>query len=477
MNPSSAPIDFRTNTQRVPRQIVTSVRKATTRFLGTRAGVVGQVENWEELREAGHNIRLHAINHLDHYLEQMERRVTEAGGHVHWASTAAEAREIVLSIARQHQAKSVVKAKSMATEEIGLNHFLEAAGIRALETDLGEYIVQMAGTGPSHIIVPAVHLTKEDIADLFSEKLHMDAPADPIRLAEIARQKLRQEFIAADMGISGANFLVAETGTVVMVTNEGNGRMCTTLPRVHVAVAGIDKIVPDWESLTVLLKLLARSATGQKITTYTSFITGPRRSAAEHGPQEFHLVLLDNGRSPALRDPLTRETLLCIRCGACLNVCPVYNHVGGHAYGWVYSGPIGSLLSPQLLGTKLAGDLPFASSLCGACGDICPVKLPIPQILLHLRRRVSEGDEIEPARSSRFARWGARVGAGVLTRPWLYRLTGSVLKLVQVPFRHDGWLAALPPPLNRWTMSRPLPAFNARFRGWWSQHQSTVKRS
>ena len=338
MNPSPAPIDFRGNTQRVPRQIVTSVRKATTRFLGTRAGVVGQVENWEELREAGHNIRLHAINHLDYYLEQMEQRVTEAGGHVHWARTAAEAREIVLSIARQHQVKSVVKAKSMATEEIGLNHAFEAVGIRALETDLGEYIVQMAGTGPSHIIVPAVHLTKEDIADLFSDKLHMDAPADPIRLAEIARQKLRQEFISADMGISGANFLVAETGTLVMVTNEGNGRMCTTLPRVHVAVAGIDKIVPDWESLTVLLKLLARSATGQKITTYTSFITGPRRSEAEHGPREFHLVLLDNGRTAALRDPLTRETLLCIRCGACLNVCPVYNHVGGHAYGWVYSG-------------------------------------------------------------------------------------------------------------------------------------------
>ncbi len=477
MNPSPSQIDFRTNTQQVSRQMVTSVRKATTRFLGTRAGVVGQVANWEELREAGHNIRLHAINHLDHYLELMERRVTEAGGHVHWARTAAEAREIVLSIARQHQVKLVVKAKSMATEEIGLNHALEAAGIRALETDLGEYIVQMAGTGPSHIIVPAVHLTKEEIATLFSEKLHMDAPADPIRLAEIARQKLRQEFIAADLGISGANFLVAETGTLVMVTNEGNGRMCTTLPRVHVAVAGIDKIVPDWESLTVLLKLLARSATGQKITTYTSFITGPRRSEAEQGPQEFHLVLLDNGRSLALGDPLTRETLLCIRCGACLNVCPVYNHVGGHAYGWVYSGPIGSLLSPQLLGSKIAGDLPFASSLCGACGDICPVKLPIPQILLHLRRRVSEGDEIEPAISSRFARWGARVGAIVLTRPWLYRLTCSLLKLVQVPFRRDGWLPALPPPLNRWTMSRPLPVFNARFRSWWSQHQSSLKRS
>jgi L-lactate dehydrogenase complex protein LldF len=477
MNPSSAPIDFRSNTQRVSRQMVTSVRKATTRFLGTRAGVVGQVVNWEELREAGHNIRLHAINHLDHYLELMERRVTDAGGHVHWARTAAEACEIVLSIARQHQVKSVVKAKSMATEEIGLNHFLEAAGIRALETDLGEYIVQMAGTGPSHIIVPAVHLTKEGIADLFSQQLHMEAPPDPIRLAEIARQKLRKEFIEADMGISGANFLVAETGTLVMVTNEGNGRMCTTLPKVHVAVAGIDKIVPDWDSLTVLLKLLARSATGQKITTYTSFITGPRRSEAEHGPQEFHLVLLDNGRSLALRDPLTRETLLCIRCGACLNVCPVYNHVGGHAYGWVYSGPIGSLLSPQLLGTQQAGGLPFASSLCGACADICPVKLPIPQILLHLRRRVSEGDEIESSRSSRFTRWGVRIGVVVLTRPWLYSLTGSLLKLLQIPFRRDGWLPALPPPLNRWTLARPLPAFNARFRGWWSQHRSAMKRS
>ena len=464
-------IDFRTNTQGVPPNIPASVQKATGRFLGIRAGVVGQLPNWEELREAAHNIRLYAINHLDHYLEMMEKRVTEAGGQVHWARDSAEAGEIVLGIARQHKVKAVVKSKSMATEEIGLNHVLEANGIHALETDLGEYIVQLAGTGPSHIIVPAVHLTKEGIAELFTQKLGVEAPPDPFRLAEIARQELRQRFFAADMGISGANFMVAETGTLVIVSNEGNARMCTTLPPVHVAVVGIDKIIPDWESLTVLLRVLARSATGQKITSYTSFITGPRHSAGEHGPQEFHLVLLDNGRTRALRDPVTRQTLICIRCGACMNVCPVYNHVGGHAYGWVYSGPIGAILSPQLLGTKIAADLPFASSLCGACAEICPVKIPIPEILLHLRHRVAEGDEQEVAVSRPLARAAARVGALVYGTPWLYRLTLRVLEIAQAPFRRDGWLPQLPAPLNRWTMTRPLPALDGRFRRWWAARQ------
>lgn len=471
MSHTPAHIDFRANVQHVPPQMPPAVQKATAKFLGNRAGLVNLfgADNWETLRQAGYEIRLHAINHLDHYLAQLEEQVTRAGGQVHWARDAAEARAIVLAIARDHNVKRVVKAKSMATEEIDLNHALEEAGIQALETDLGEYIVQLAGEMPSHIIVPAVHLTKEGIANLFREKLGVDASADPTALAAIARTILREAFLAADMGVSGANFMVAETGTIVMVTNEGNGRMCTTLPPVHVAIAGIDKVVPDMESLAVLLKLLARSATGQKISTYTSFIHGPRQTDGENGPQEFHLILLDNGRTRILQDEIARETMLCIRCGACLNVCPVYNHVGGHAYGWVYSGPIGSILSPQLLGTSVAADLPFASSLCGACGDVCPVKIPIPKILLHLRHRVVEGDEVEPSTVSPVIQAGVSAGTVAFGTPWLYQLGTLLLPLIQKPLQRGDWLPKLPPPANRWTMVRPFPAFSADFRAWWKR--------
>ena len=470
---SNAPthIDFRANVQHVPPHMPPSVQKATAKFLGNRAGLVELFgpDNWEVLRQAGHEIRLQAINHLDTYLAQLEEQVTRAGGHVHWARDAAEARSIVLAIAREHNVKRVVKAKSMASEEINLNHALEEAGIQTLETDLGEYIVQLAGEMPSHIIVPAVHLTKEGIAALFHEKLGVEAPAEPTALTAIARARLREEFLSAEMGLSGANFMVAETGTIVLVTNEGNGRMCTTLPPVHVAIAGIDKVVPDMQSLSVLLKLLARSATGQKISTYTSFIQGPRPSAEENGPQEFHLILLDNGRTRILQDEIARETMLCIRCGACLNVCPVYNHVGGHAYGWVYSGPIGSILSPQLLGTSVAADLPFASSLCGACGDVCPVKIPIPKILLHLRHRVVEGDQVEPPAASPVIQAGVSAGTAALGTPWLYQLGSLLLPLLQKPLQRGEWLPKLPPPIDRWTMVRPFPAFGADFRAWWNK--------
>ena len=469
MSRSSTPIDFRANTQAVPPQIPASVQRATSRLLGTRAAVVALVgaERWEQLRQAGHDLRLHTITHLDHYLTLLEKRVTEAGGHVHWARNGEEANRIVLEIARAHGVRRAVKVKSMATEEIGLNHALIAAGIETLETDLGEFIVQLAGVAPSHIIAPAVHLTKEDIADLFHDKLGVEAPAEPVQLAAISRARLREAFLAADMGISGANFMVAETGTLVIVSNEGNGRICTTLPPLHVAVVGIDKVVPDMESLDVLLKLLPRSATGQKMTCYTSFITGPSRSPKEGGPQELHLVLLDNGRTRVLRDVATRETLLCIRCGVCLNVCPVYNHAGGHAYGCTYSGPIGSILSPQLLGVNVAGGLPFASTLCGACAEYCPVKIPIPEILIHLRRRVAEGDQVEGSAIAPILTAGAQAGALVLSLPWLYELGSQVLRVLQAPLRRGGWLPALPPPANRWTLARPMPAFNASFRQWW----------
>src|SRR5512134_3072465 len=386
-------IGFEEYSEHVPAGIPSAVQQATNRFVGGRAARVAELPQWEELRLIGSDIRLHTIENMDVYLTRLEEKVTSAGGHIHWAETAQDARRIALQIAKEHDVKLAVKSKSMATEEIELNHALEAAGIEALETDLGEYIIQLAGTGPSHIIVPAVHLKKEEIAELFSEKLDIDAPTDPVELTRIAREVLREKFLNAEMGISGGNFLVAETGTLVMVTNEGNGRMCATMPDLHVAVVGIDKVIPDWESLTVFLKLLARSATGQKLSTYTQFITGPSREQGEFGPKEFHLVLLDNGRSNILKDPVGREVFKCIRCGACANVCPVYKNVGGFAYGWFISGPIGAILSPQMLGTQTARELPYASTLCGACADVCPVKIPIPTILRHLRRRVAQGDE------------------------------------------------------------------------------------
>jgi L-lactate dehydrogenase complex protein LldF len=386
-------IGFEEYSQHVPPGIPSAVQQATSRFVGGRAARVAELPHWEQLRQMGSDIRQHTLENLDVYLTRFETAVQAAGGIVHWAATAKDARQIVLQIATEHNVKLAVKSKSMATEEIRLNHALEAAGIEALETDLGEYIIQLAGTCPSHIIVPAVHLKKEEIAALFSEKLHIDAPADPIELARIARETLREKFLAAEMGITGANFLVAETGTLVLVTNEGNGRMCSTMPELHVAVVGIDKVIPDWEALTVSLKLLARSATGQKLSTYTQFITGPRQAEGEFGPKEFHLVLLDNGRSKILKDPIGRDVLKCIRCGACANVCPVYKNVGGFAYGSFISGPIGAILSLQMLGTPIARELPYASTLCGACADVCPVKIPIPTILRHLRRRVAQGDD------------------------------------------------------------------------------------
>jgi L-lactate dehydrogenase complex protein LldF len=426
--------------------------------------------DWEALRQSASDIRLHTLEHMDYYLEQLEQSVRESGGSIHWAQDAEEARKIVIKIANDHHVKNVVKAKSMATEEIGLNHALETAGIRTIETDLGEYIIQLAGLGPSHIIVPAVHMKKEEIAELFNKKLGIDAPPDPLKLTAIAREQLRQEFLQADMGITGANFLVADTGTIVMVTNEGNGRMCTTLPDLHVAVVGIDKIVPDMESLAVLLKLLARSATGQKLSTYTQFIRGPRESSSENGASEFHLVVLDNGRSDILKDQVGREVLKCIRCGCCLNVCPVYKNVGGYAYGWFISGPIGAIFTPQILGTKAGRELPFASSLCGACVDVCPVKIPITKILLHLRHKVVEGDPSSPPSAPVITRAYAKIGQLAFNIPWLYKLGTWMLPLVFAPFQRMGWIKSLPPPANRWTMVRPFPAFKGRFRTWWQKH-------
>src|SRR5215208_6155152 len=461
-------IGFEEYSEHVPQSIPLAVQQATSRFVGGRAARVTELPQWEQLRQIGSDIRQHTIENMDVYLTRLEQKVEQAGGHVHWAETAEDARRIVLQIAEEHNVRTAVKSKSMATEEIGLNHFLEEAGIEAIETDLGEYIIQLAGTGPSHIIVPAVHLKKEEIAALFSEKLDIHAPADPIELARIAREVLREKFLHAGMGISGGNFLVAETGTLVMVTNEGNGRMCTTMPDLHVAVVGIDKVIPDWESLTVFLKLLARSATGPKLSTYTQFITGPRHSEGEFGPREFHLVLLDNGRSKILKDPVGRDVLKCIRCGACANVCPVYKNVGGFAYGSFISGPIGAILSPQMLGTQTARELPYASTLCGACADVCPVKIPIPTIQRHLRRRVAQGDEFALPTVGAPIRLTAGLASFALAQNWLYRFGTRLLPTVMSIFQRGGWIPNAPYPLSRWTKARPLPPFTARFRKWWT---------
>ena len=469
--PTSIPhIDFRANTKHLSPHLIAATQKSTRTALAKRAEAIQALgeDRWQALRDAAHQIRLHSITHLDKYLPMLEEQITQAGGVVHWARDDVEARQIVLAIAAQHNAKRIVKVKSNATEEIGLNEALHNAGIAVFETDLGEYIVQIAGQRPSHVTAPALHLTKEDIAQLFHDKLGIAAPADPPTLTNIAREKLREEFLSADLAISGANFMIAETGTLVIVTNEGNGRMCTTLPPVHVAIVGIEKVIPDWASLPVLLNVLPRSTTGQKLTGYVSLIHGTMDS----NPREFHLVLLDNGRTEILQDDVARETLLCIRCGACANICPVYNNVGGFAYDWVHLGPIGSILSPQLLGTNIAGDLPFASSLCGACADVCPVKIPIPKILLHLRHRVAEGDRFENAVTSPILRTSASVGASTLGSSLLYRLGAQVLRILQTPFRRDNWIPTLPPPLNRWTNVRPFPALRNDFRAWWKRRKT-----
>ncbi len=473
---NSAYIGFEEYSEHIPANIPMAVQQATGRFVHTRAARVAELPEWEQMRQIASDIRAHTLENLDGYLTHLETAVRAAGGQVHWASTAEDARRIVIQIAQEHNVKLAVKSKSMATEEIELNHALEAAGIQALETDLGEYIIQLAGTGPSHIIVPAVHLTKEEIAALFSKHLGIDAPTDPIELARIARETLREKFLSAEMGISGGNFLIAETGTLVMVTNEGNGRMCTTIPDLHVAVVGIDKVIPDWDSLIIFLKLLARSATGQKLSTYTQFITGPRRAEGEFGPKEFHLVLLDNGRSRVLKDPIGRDVLKCIRCGACSNVCPVYKNVGGFAYGSFISGPIGAILTPQMLGTQAARELPYASTLCGACAEVCPVKIPIPTILRHLRRRVAQGDEFAAPTMPVPLRAVAGLASLALAQNWIYRFGARLLPFLMSVFRRDGWIARAPYPLSRWTAGRPLPAFTASFRHWWKLHVPEKKK-
>ncbi len=422
-----------------------------------RAAAVERLPEFDALRAAGREMKEHVLQNLDGYLERFEMRVMEAGGHVHWAVDAEEARKIVLNICRKAQAKTVTKGKSMVGEEVGLNDYLEANGITPVETDLGEYIIQLRHEPPSHIIVPAVHLNRGQVEEAFRKQhTHLEASRpleEPRQLLDEARAILREKFVAADVGITGANFLIAETGQTVIVTNEGNGDLTQTLPRVHVVLSSIEKIVPTLEDASTLIRLLARSATGQEISTYTTFSSGPRRPGDLDGPEEFHVVLLDNGRSGMLGSEF-EDMLRCIRCGACLNHCPVYGAVGGHAYGSVYPGPMGSVLTPALKGLDDARHLPNASTLCGRCEQVCPMQIPLPRMLRHWREREFER-HLQPARD----RWGLAAWAFLARHPGLYRLAADIGQRALAAWgRRKGGRFAKLPLAQGWTDARDLPA-------------------
>jgi L-lactate dehydrogenase complex protein LldF len=445
-------------------QLRTNLRNATTTIRAKRSAVVAELPDWLELRDAAAAIKDDVLAHLDTYLEQLEANVSGRGGTVHWARDANEANAIAVGLVRATGATEVVKVKSMVTQEIGLNEALAGAGVAAFETDLAELIVQLGHDWPSHILVPAIHRNRREIRDIFVAEMPGVDPAlsdDPAQLAEAARRYLRSKFLSAQVAVSGANFAVAETGTLMVVESEGNGRMCLTLPRTLITVMGIEKLVPSFRDLEVFLQLLPRSATGERMNPYTSMWTG-----ATEG-QDFHLILLDNGRTATLADPHGRTALRCIRCSACLNVCPVYERVGGHAYGSVYPGPIGAVLSPQLTGIADNPSLPFASTLCGACLDVCPVAIDIPAILVHLRGRVVEQERSH----SRFVSPESLLMSGLATlmsNPRRWSVTLRLSRVGRLLPTRGRLVNSLPGPLSRWSRYRDLPAVPRRsFRSTW----------
>lgn len=453
------PRQFKANTQQAVDDplLRKSFRSAMDFLQAKRSGHFSDRIEFEKLREVGEAIRRYSLSRLPDLLEQLEQKLTERGVKVHWASNAEEANALFLAIARRHGVTSMIKGKSMVSEEIELNHRMAEHGINCLESDMGEYIVQLAGERPSHIIMPAIHKTKQQIAELFAEKIHQTPYTEDVdELIAIGRRVLRQQFRDARIGVSGVNFMVAETGTLVLVENEGNGRMCTTLPEVHIAITGIEKVVERFEHVLPLFSLLTRSATGQAVTTYFNAITGPRREGELDGPQEMHLILLDNGRSQAFQDEDFRATLQCIRCGACMNHCPVYARIGGLAYGTTYPGPIGSIISPHLMGLEETQDLPTASSLCGACSEVCPVGIPIPDLLMQLRsaaKHQPQPGKTELAGQGRARDWKEvlawRTWAWINERPGLYRN------------------------LIRW--GRFFRGFTPNWQGGWTRHRTPMK--
>ena len=440
-------------------QLRGNFKRAMSGLMQKRLAVFSDEQEFHQLREIGHSARANALHKLPELLQQLESNCSKNGIQVYWAETVDQANQLVLEIAQRHNAKSMVKGKSMVSEEMELNHFLEQHGIEALEADLGEYIIQVDHELPSHIIMPAIHKNKEQIAQMFHQKVEPSVFAESAEeMTAIARKVLRRKFYQADIGVSGVNFAVAETGTLCLVENEGNGRFCTTLPPVHVALMGIEKVVEHLEDVPPLLSLLTRSATGQAITTYFNMITSPRKDGEKDGPQNVYLILLDNGRSQMHSDQLLRETLLCIRCGACMNHCPVYTRIGGHAYSTTYPGPIGKILTPQMKGLHKAGFLADASSLCGACVEVCPVKIPITEILLRLRHQKEEDKGNIPLTSPKAWKAGAGnlVWKGwktVFANPELYRLKSlGISKLGNFIPR---WI----PVLRNWTSVRSTPVF------------------
>ena len=453
-------------------QLRRNIGKATTTIRAKRRQVVSEMPDWEDLRSAGQAIKERTLRHLGDHLLTLEASVAAAGGQVHWARDGAEANQVIGSILARHGAQEVIKVKSLTTDEIGLNSALAAQGIRAIETDLAEVIVQLGDDRSSHILVPAIHRNRAEIREIFKRELAgtedlTDTPSD---LAGAARRYLREKFLTVPFAISGANFAIAETGSVVIFESEGNGRMCVTLPRVLISVMGIEKVLPRWQDMEAFLQLLPRSSTAERMNPYNSVWTGTR---AGEGPQEFHLVLLDNGRTNVLADPATRETLACIRCSACLNVCPVYERTGGHAYGSTYPGPIGAILTPQLNPPGPAESLPWASSLCGACYEVCPVKINIPRILVYLRGKITE---------RRKGTWAGRLDPEALAMavmgrifqsPRLFAWAQRAAALGQLPFVRQGMIRRLPGPLSGWTAMRDLaPVPRQSFRDWWRKERS-----
>ncbi|MFE7549298.1 LutB/LldF family L-lactate oxidation iron-sulfur protein [Streptomyces gardneri] len=456
-------------------QLRANLRRATSTIRDKRLAVASELDDWEDLREAGAAIKKRTSRHLASYLEQLERSVTAAGGTVHWASDAGEANRIVADLVRTTGEREVVKIKSMATQEIGLNEHLAEAGITAYETDLAELIVQLGDDRPSHILVPAIHKNRTEIRDLFIAEMGRwgqpapdgltDGPAD---LAEAARRHLREKFLTAKVAVSGANFAVADTGTVVVVESEGNGRMCLTLPQTLITVMGIEKVVPTWSDLEVFLQLLPRSSTGERMNPYTSTWTGTTHG---DGPSEFHLVLLDNGRTDTLADEVGRQALACIRCSACLNVCPVFERTGGHAYGSVYPGPIGAVLTPQLVGVEKAASLPFASTLCGACYDACPVKINIPEVLAHLRAEAVEAKQAAKRLPTAEA-VAMKAAAAVLDSPAMLGMAQKAASIGGRVVARRGRIGPMPGPLRAWSDTRDTPAPPAEsFRTWWRKNR------
>jgi L-lactate dehydrogenase complex protein LldF len=422
------------------------------------------------LRTQANALKKHAIDNLDHYLEEFERNVEAYGGKVVYCKDATEVSDFVLDLAKRRGSRLIVKSKSMTTEEVDLNERLEHHGLESVETDLGEYILQLAHEKPYHIVAPALHKTRYDVADIFTKELHVERETVPEKLTVIARGVLREKFLKADIGISGANFLIADSGAVAIIENEGNARLTTSAPKIHIAVAGIEKVIPRAQDLAVFLKLLARSATGQLLSVYTSFLAGPRRPGEVDGPEEFYVVLLDNGRTKLLPDRSKRQSLYCIRCGACLNTCPVYRKIGGHSFPWVYSGPIGAIITPQFMGVSHEPGLPFASSLCGACAEVCPVKIDIPKVLLELRADVKKAEKRDG--QGKLERLAFRMWAWVMRHPRIYEMAGMMAGSL-APEATNGYIRAAPPlmnhgPIRGWLSQRDLPAPASKsFRQMW----------